>query len=139
MTEAINELLALAQKSDRDFDSFKQLATWLIKSNRQKEAKEILERTIYIYPFDPEIHQNLAELSFKQGDFAVALREYRALVFLSPEDQAEAHFNVAKVLLEMGQRQEARKEVLKSLEIAPSYDPAQELLLRTLDSSERNH
>ncbi len=139
LTEAIHELLALAQKSDRDFESFKQLAAWLIKSNRQNEAKEILERTIYIYPFDPVIHESLAELSFKQGDFPVALREYRALALLSPEDQAKAHFNVAKVLLEMGQRQEAKKEVLKSLEIAPSYDPALDLLLRTLDSSDRNH
>ena len=139
LPEAIGELLALAQRSDRDFDSFKQLATWLIQSNRQEEAKEILERTIYIDPFDSVTHQNLAELSFRQGDFAVALREYRALLFLSPEDPAKAHFNVAKVLLEMGQRPEARKEVLQSLEIAPSYDPALDLLLRTLDSTDRNH
>ena len=139
LPEAIAELLALAQRSDRDFDSFKQLATWLIQSNRQEEAKEILERTIYIDPFDSVTHQNLAELSFRQGDFAVALREYRALLFLSPEDPAKAHFNVAKVLLEMGQRPEARKEVLQSLEIAPSYDPALDLLLRTVDSTDRNH
>jgi len=139
LPEAIGELLALAQRSDRDFDSFKQLATWLIQTNRQEEAKEILERTIYIDPFDSATHQNLAELSFRQGDFAVALREYRALLFLNPEDQAKAHFNVAKVLLEMGQRPEARKEVLQSLEIAPSYDPALDLLLKTLDSTERNH
>jgi tetratricopeptide (TPR) repeat protein len=139
MTQAIDELLALAQRSDKDFDSLKQLAKWLIKSNRQKEAKEILERAVYIYPFDSETHQSLAVLSFDQGDFAVALREYRSLVYLSPADQAEVHFNVARVLLEMGQRQEARKEVLKSLEIAPSFDPAQELLLRTLDPSARNH
>ena len=137
LSEAINELLALAQKSDRDFDSFKQLAGWLIKSNRLKEAREILERSIYIYPFDPETHQNLAELSFGQGDFAEALREYRAIVFLNPADQAEAHFNVARALLELGQRQEARKEVLRSLEIAPNYDPAQELLLKTLNSVEQ--
>ena len=139
LTEAIHELLALAQKSDRDFESFKELATWLIKSSRANEAKEILERTIYIYPFDPVIHESLAELSFTQGDFPVALREYRALALLSPEDQAKAHFNVAKVLLEMGQRNEAKKEVMKSLEIAPSYDPALDLLLRTLDPSDREH
>jgi tetratricopeptide (TPR) repeat protein len=139
LAEAINELLALAHRSDKDFDSFKQLSAWLIKSNRRTEAKEILESAIYIYPFDPETHQTLAMLSFEKGDFAIALREYRALVLLNPGDPAEAHLNVARVLLEMGQRQEAKKEVLKSLEIAPSYDPAQELLLRTLDSPERNH
>jgi len=139
LTDAINELDALARKSDRDFDSLKLLATWLVKNNQHKEAKEILERAIYVYPFDPEIHQNLGRLSLEQGDFAVALREYRALVLLKPVDQAEAHFSVARVLLEMGRRPEARKEVLKALEIAPGYEAAQELLLNTLDPPDRNN
>jgi hypothetical protein len=48
-------------------------------------------------------------------------------------DVAPAHCDLAEALLLGGDRVESRREVLAALEIAPSYERAQELLLRIVD------
>jgi tetratricopeptide (TPR) repeat protein len=89
---------------------------------------------MYVYPFDSETHQLLADLAREAKDYPVALREYRALLALDPPDKATTHLNVARVLMETGMKGEAKKEALAALEIAPGYEPAQQLLLKTLES-----
>jgi len=93
-----------------------------------------LERAMFVYPFDSESHQVLADLARTARDYRVALREYQALLTLDPPDKAAAHLNIASVLLELGRKSEAKKEALAALEIAPGFEPAQELLLKTIES-----
>ena len=50
-------------------------------------------------------------------------------VALKPVDQAGAYTDLAESYLKSGRRAEARKQVLAALEIAPSYQRAQDLLL----------
>lgn len=88
-----------------------------------------LSRAVEVYPYEPEVHLRLAELAEAAGDTGTAVRERQALLALDPVDRAEAHFRLAQALLTDGQRDEARSQVLRSLEIAPSYGPALELLL----------
>ncbi|MFN8008199.1 MAG: tetratricopeptide repeat protein [Terriglobia bacterium] len=132
--QALQELEALAGQSDKDVASLKLLATWLEKDNRPQEAIQLWQRAVYVYPFDLEIHQALARLTFELRDYPTALREFRAVLILSPEDQATAHFHIANVLFELGNLEEARQEVLRSLDIAPGYDPAQVLLLKIAEA-----
>jgi tetratricopeptide (TPR) repeat protein len=134
LPEAIAELQALTARNDSDFDSLKQLALWLNETKRPQEARQALEKAMYAYPFDSETHQLLADLAREAKDFPVALREYRALLASDPPDRATTHFNVARVLMETGMKGEAKKEALAALEIAPGYEPAQQLLLKTLES-----
>jgi hypothetical protein len=49
---------------------------------------------------------------------------------LNPPDLAEAHFDLARSLTAAGNRAEAKREVLRSLEAAPGFEKAQELLLK---------
>ena len=133
LPEAIAELQALREWNDHDFDSLKQLAQWLSDAGNSEEAGKVLQEAMYIHPFDQDTHQLLAELSFKQKDLPLSLREYRVLLALDPVDKAGAHFNVANVLLQMGKKSEAKREVLEALEIAPGYEPAQELLLKVVE------
>ena len=49
---------------------------------------------------------------------------------LSPVDEAAAHTDLAESYLRSGKRAEARKHTLAALEIAPTYERAQELLLK---------
>ena len=133
LAEAMAELKALAQRNDHDFDSLKQLAQWLNEVGKPEEARKALQEAMYVNPFEQESHQLLAELCFKHKDLRLALREYRALLALDPTDKAAAHFNVANILWQMGQKSEAKKEVLAALEIAPGFEPAQELLLKVVD------
>ena len=51
------------------------------------------------------------------------------MVALKPVDQAGAYTDLAESYLKSGRRAEARKQVLAALEIAPSYQRAQDLLL----------
>jgi cellulose synthase operon protein C len=89
-----------------------------------------LERAVWISPFDPDVHTRLAELHRDAGDHAAAVRERRAVVALRPVDRAEALYQLALAEFEAGQREAARRSVLRALEIAPGYERAQELLLR---------
>ncbi|MFB3903016.1 MAG: tetratricopeptide repeat protein [Acidobacteriota bacterium] len=127
---AIAELEALTAINAGDFEALKQLGQWLKESGKPERAMPVLENALYVYPFDPDIHKLLAEIGSSQGKLELALREYRAVLALNPDDPAAAHFNVAHVLFEMGRRSEARQQVLSALEIAPGFQPAQELLLK---------
>ena len=54
----------------------------------------------------------------------------RAVVALNPVDRASAYTDLAEGYLKSGKRAEARKQTLAALEIAPSYERAQTLLLQ---------
>ncbi|MEJ7637174.1 MAG: tetratricopeptide repeat protein [Singulisphaera sp.] len=62
-----------------------------------------------------------------QRDEAIAA--YRALSLLDETDPAEVHFRLARLLHQAGKKDEARREVLKSLEQAPRFLDAHRLLL----------
>ena len=131
---AIDELRQLTDIHGADLESLTTLATWLEEEGRTQDAASVLERAIQVYPFDRETHQKLGDLFMGTGEAAMAVREFRALLALQPPDKAAAHYQLARALLRLGRRVEAKSEVLSSLEIAPGYEPAQELLLTLVES-----
>ena len=130
---AIDELRQLTDIHGADLESLTTLATWLEEEGRPQEAAAVLERAIQVYPFDRDTHQQLGDLFMGKGEAAMAVREYRALLALQPPDRAAAHYQLARALLGLGRRAEAKTEVLSSLEIAPGYEPAQDLLLTLVE------
>jgi tetratricopeptide (TPR) repeat protein len=92
-------------------------------------AAQALERALLINPFEIEVHQQLAELATVLGRHTQAVQERRAVVALNPADRAEAHYRLARALFGADQREEARREVIQALEVAPNYEDALELLL----------
>jgi Tfp pilus assembly protein PilF len=63
-----------------------------------------------------------------------AVREFKAVVALKPVDQAAAYTDLAESYFRSGQRAEARRQTLAALEIAPSYERAQDLLLKITEA-----
>ena len=59
----------------------------------------------------------------------MAAREYRAVLALDPPDKAEAHYRLATAYQALSDPQNARRQVLAALEIAPGFRDAQRLLL----------
>ena len=55
---------------------------------------------------------------------------FRAALGAQPPDKAVAHFDLAQAYLLGGQSADAKRETLEALEIAPSFEPAQDLLLK---------
>jgi tetratricopeptide (TPR) repeat protein len=88
-----------------------------------------LERLNYIYLRDDKGHQKLGDLDMELGNPNGAIREYGAVVALKPVDQAGAHFQLAKAYQAAKRPADAKEEVFSALEAAPSYKPAQKLLL----------
>jgi tetratricopeptide (TPR) repeat protein len=107
----------------------KKLATLQEEAGEPKKAAATLNRLNYIYPEDQELHKRLGDLWLAQDNVPGAIREYRAVLAMKPLDQAGAHFELAKALQLAKRMDEARDEVLLSLEAAPGYKPAQRLLL----------
>ena len=79
------------------------------------------------------MHEQLASLYQALGNKPGAIRERLAVVALAPADKAEAFYQLAFAYHDAGDDARARKAVVHSLEEAPNYVKAQELLLRIVD------
>ena len=129
-----NQLAAEALKAQADLDesAFELLlgeAEIRRELNERPAELTALSRAIQVFPFEVEGHQRLAELYAEAGDAAGAVRERTAILALDPVDKAGAHYELARALLQSGDRAAARTQVLRALEIAPAYPAAQQLLL----------
>ncbi|MEP6689995.1 MAG: tetratricopeptide repeat protein [Gemmatimonadaceae bacterium] len=92
-------------------------------------AAAALDRAMWISPYDIALHQRLAALAGATKDTKRAVRERRAVVALEPTDRAEALYQLALAYRAAGDAASAKREVLRALEAAPSFERAQELLL----------
>ena len=99
---------------------------------RRTEAIEALEGLLYIAPGDEELHSPLGEWLLDADRLDEALREFKTLLALTPVDLAGAHFNLARTYHKMEDPARTREQVLMALEAAPSYRPAQKLLLEII-------
>jgi cellulose synthase operon protein C len=118
-------------------ETLKQLASVEEELGKPADAASTLDRINYIYPVNDEgLHRRLGDLWFAQQNYSGAIREYAAVLAMHPLDRASAQFNLAQAYFAAGQRDKAEETVLEALESAPSYRPAQKLLLQ-LKESER--
>ncbi len=108
----------------------KRLAFQLIDESESVEAIRILQELMYVTPFEPELHKALGDLYLERDDVGAALTEFQVLLAQRPSDLADAHFSLGRALDRLGHKHEAKEQVLLALEIAPTYQPAQRLLLQ---------
>jgi len=87
----------------------------------------------YKFKTKPYAHQLKALYADKIGDNELAVTEYEILLRLEINDPVEARTNLAEAYLRNGQAMEAKQNVLYALEIAPSFQRAQEVLLESID------
>lgn len=127
--KAAEELAALARLNSAHLAALRMQAELLEAQGDLAGAVTALDRSMYVYPYDVAAHERLAGLAARTGNHAMAVRERRAVLALRPTDVAGARYALAIALRDAGRREEARREVLRALEIAPNYERAQELLL----------
>ena len=126
------QLTQLTSINETSYGALVELASLREQLGDLAGAAEALDGALYIYPLDMSVHLRLAELSSAQEDHEKAVRERRAVLALDPVDRAEALYQLALALYEAGDMTEARVQVLGALEIAPSFDEAQDLLLEII-------
>jgi tetratricopeptide (TPR) repeat protein len=128
--KAASALEQLTKNTHTDVQSARQLATLVDAGKEPARARAVLQRVISVDPFDADANAKLGQLALKAGDTAQATRSFRAVVASKPLDKASAHVDLAEALLQAGQKEEARKQVMEALMVAPTFTRAQDLLLK---------
>ena len=135
LPRAADELKVLTSANENHYPAHMDLAEILQTLGDEAGAAAILERSMFIYPYDPAAHSRLATLFAKTGNRAGAVRERKAVVALAPVDRAEALYQLALAHHQAGNASAARTEVLRALEEAPNFEKAQALLLTVRSAS----
>ena len=65
---------------------------------------------------------------FERGCYGDAVIEFGVALALGPANPAEAHVDLGETLLKLGRRDEARRQALAAMKMAPTYARAQDLL-----------
>jgi tetratricopeptide (TPR) repeat protein len=120
----------LTRHTHTDVQSARQLAGLLDAGKEPARARAVLQRVVAVDPFDADANARLGQLALQAGDTALAIRSFRAVVAGKPLDKASAHADLAEALLQAGQKDEARKQVMEALMVAPTFTRAQDLLLK---------
>jgi tetratricopeptide (TPR) repeat protein len=126
---AAAELSAMTAINERSYDARMELGDVRLALGDSAGAADAFDDVMFVDPTDPAVHRRLAELAQALRRPGLAVREWRALVALNPPDPAEAYYRLAQAQLAAGDRDAARRAVLRALERAPGYEPALELLL----------
>ncbi len=133
---AIAELTALVAVDFNNVDAARQLAGLLRESGVEDAAtlRPVYERIAAIDPFDADAHTILGRFAMQRTEPDEASREFRAVIALGPVDRAAAYTDLAESYFNAGKRAEAKKQTMAALEIAPSYERAQGLLLKLVET-----
>jgi len=129
---AMAEYQAVLARDHATVDAARKLAALAEKAGATPALLLAYERVVTIDPFDPLGHSGLGRLALKNNQAETAVREFRAALAIGPADRASAHCDLAEAYLLANQPAQAKAQALAALEIAPSYDRAQELLLRSI-------
>jgi tetratricopeptide (TPR) repeat protein len=130
---AMTEYQTLLTHDHTAVEPARELAALAEKAGDDKALAFAWERIVALDPFDAEAHTGLGRLALKRSDAAVAAREFRAALLTGPADKAAAHCDLGESYLLAGRTADAKKEALAALEIAPTFDRAQELLLKVVE------
>jgi tetratricopeptide (TPR) repeat protein len=133
--KAARALETLTSYSHTDVASARELASLLDAGKEPARLQTALQRVVSVDPFDGTAHSTLGRLELAGGDTAEAVRLFRVALAAKPLDKAGAHADLAEALLKAGQRDEARKQVLEALMVAPTFTRAQDLLLKLQEGS----
>jgi tetratricopeptide (TPR) repeat protein len=128
-TAAMEALQKYSAAGGRNPDTLKKLAAMQQDAGKPADAIKTLERLIYIYPMEEELHHRLGDLYLAQNAIDGAIREYSAVIATKPQDQAVSRFNLARALQSAKRLDDAKEQLLLALEAAPGYKPAQKMLL----------
>jgi tetratricopeptide (TPR) repeat protein len=125
------EVLSWRVKYDEDsVSTLKALATLRTKIGDRTGALEALRLSFYVSPFEHAMHTEAGQIGLEDKQYAEALSEFQVALALDPPNIAEANYNLATAYHLLGKQPEAKHAVLRALEAAPSYEKAQELLLK---------
>jgi tetratricopeptide (TPR) repeat protein len=133
---AVQEYVKLLANDHTAVEPARRLGAIADKLGDEAAAHVAYQRIVEIDPSDAAAHTGLGRLASKKAQHDVAIREFTAALALGPTDRAAAHCDLGESLLAKGRKADAKREALAALEIAPSFERAQELLLKSIQSGQ---
>jgi tetratricopeptide (TPR) repeat protein len=131
---AIRALEAVVKIDPSDVEAARRLAGLVAPLGDEARTAAAYERVVGIDPFDAQAQAVVGRYALKQKDGPRAVRALRAALAAGPADKATAHVDLAEAFLMTAQYGDAKRETLAALEIAPSFERAQDLLLRIVNA-----
>lgn len=133
LPEAAAALEALTAQNGKAIDQALKLGEWRLALKDTSAASRAFARAVAIYPYEVEAQRRYGETLMALRQYQAAAQTFRKALALQPADRAGIYCLLAEALLRSGQRAQAKKQALLALEIAPHYERAQEILLRTVE------
>jgi tetratricopeptide (TPR) repeat protein len=127
------EMEYLARYHQHDLETPLLLAEKTMQDGDLDKAEYYLQRAIAVDPYQLAVHKQYARLADQKEDYATSIREYEIITALDDTDPVDSHTRLAEAYLRGGQAEHARRKSLQALEIAPTYRPAQKVLLEALE------
>ncbi len=133
---AVRALETLTSLDPAALASARTLATLVDPVKEPARLRVALERAVAVDPFDAPSHATLGRLALAAGRTPDAVRMFRVALAAGAVDKAGAHADLAEALALAGQPDEAKRQALAALEVAPTYTRAQDLLLKLTQGSD---
>lgn len=132
----LEELEFIVKYHQHDIESNLVLAQEAVTKDNYSKAAYHLERAIAVDPYQLSIHQAYADLATVQEQHNIAIQEHRILSELDKTDPVQSYTNLARAYLNNDEHAAAKQNSLLALEIAPTYQPAQSILLEAIEQAE---
>jgi tetratricopeptide (TPR) repeat protein len=130
---AMRELELLLQHDQTSLEAARQLAALAEEADDEDRMNLAYDRVIGIDPFDPVPHLAIGRMALARGDAVTSIREFQIALAADPVDRVSAYCDLSESYLMAGEFENAKRSVLAALEMAPTYERAQELLLRVVE------
>jgi len=133
-TRALQAFDAFLAVDGNDVEAARKRAQLLEPLGDAARTAAAYQRVVDVDPFDSHAQTIVGRMALQRRDAAAAIRAFRSALATRPPDEAAAHLDLAQAYFAGGQAADAKREVLAALEIAPSYEAAQELLLKVVSA-----
>ncbi len=122
-------LSRLTALNESHYEGFLQLAELRTELGDADGAAEAMDGAVLIYPYEVDLHDRLAAAHQVRGDATGTVRERRAILALEPADLAGAYYDLARAYVTADEPEQARRSILRALDIAPNFGAGLDLLL----------
>jgi cellulose synthase operon protein C len=134
---AIQALEEVIKVDSNDVEAARRLAALVAPLGDEARTAKVYEMVAQLDPFDVQAQSVVGRQALKQRNTTRAIRAFRAALAGSPPDRAAAYLDLAEAHFMAGQLSDAKRQALAALEIAPSFERAQDLLLKIVEAQPR--
>jgi Flp pilus assembly protein TadD len=130
---AMEAFMKAGQLFETGEEAFERAFDLAIQHDHPEIAVGAYESLLSVYPADADRHLSLGDALLRWNKSEQAVAPLRRATQLSTGDPAQAHYLLGRAYWNIGKADLARRSLLAALDIAPSFEKAQQLLLQVAE------